>query len=151
MTNFRKIFDFGLLKKTFFILGIILIFFVGFVFFDNRLLIFEANIIWPQKSFDEVIFKNGNADARASMVADLIAKKKYIGSECKNIPEFLGEPNGGYYHQDTNYTYLLTAKPSANWVLTFLCGDEGRVEAVFIRKSCCSISHQVLLFCLGLI
>lgn len=83
------------------------------------------------------------------MAANLIEEKKLIGAECEKIPELLGQPTGDYYHQDGNRTYRLTERESANWILTFIC-DNGKVENVFIRKSCCSISQNILLSLLDL-
>ncbi len=78
------------------------------------------------------------------MAADLIEKMTLIGADCKGIPETLGEPNGDYYHTESNYTYRLTDKDTANWILTFVCNDHGKIAHVFIRKSCCSVSQDIL-------
>ncbi|PWU13014.1 MAG: hypothetical protein C5B49_15345 [Bdellovibrio sp.] len=119
------------------------ILFGTFYWFNNRLTALEAKIIWHQKKFDEPSFKSAGPQERASMAANLIEEKKFIDTECEKIPELLGQPTGDYYHQHSNYTYRLTERESANWILTFICVN-GKIESVFIRKSCCSISQRVL-------
>ena len=147
------------LLANFFTLGVkVIVVFVAlslsfFIFYwcNNRLFLFEARMIWPENNFSEQSFKGESSTGRASMAADLIEKQAYIGMECKKIPELLGDSTGDYYYQDSNYTYRLTDNESANWILTFVCDENGTIAKVFIRKSCCSISKRILLFGLDLI
>lgn len=118
--------------------------FTIFYQYDNRLFSFEANLYWPQSNFNAEVFRTGTTQDRSSMVVDLIDSKIFIGTRCGLIPESLGETTGDYYNNDSNSTYKLTDKQSANWILTFVCGDSGTVEKIFIRKSCCSVSQNIL-------
>lgn len=123
--------------------------FLGYYQYNNRLFLFEAEFLWGSKKFNETEFHNGSSAVRASMAADLIRSKKFIGERCTTIPEILGEETGDYYHSDSNSTYKLSEKQSANWILTFTCGESGKVEKVFIRKSCCSISQKLIFWVIG--
>ena len=118
--------------------------FFGYYQYNNRLFLLEAEVLWGSKKFNETEFHNGSSATRASMATDLIRSKKFIGERCDSIPEILGEETGDYYHSDSNSTYKLSENQSANWILTFICGESGSVEKVFIRKSCCSISQKLL-------
>ena len=118
--------------------------FLAYYCYNNRLFLVEAEFLWDSKKFNETDFRNGTSNTRASMVTDLIRSKKFIGVKCESITESLGEETGDYYQSDSNSTYKLTENPSANWILTFICGDSGKVEKVFIRKSCCSASQKLL-------
>jgi hypothetical protein len=136
-------------KKFRFFIPILVIVAVPLVFlayyqYNNRLFLFEAEILWGSKQFNETEFKNGSPETRASMTADLIRSKKFIGERCDYVPEILGERTGDYYHSDGNFTYKLSERQSANWILTFICGDSSSIEKVFIRKSCCSTSQKLL-------
>ncbi len=106
----------------------------------------EAEISWGTKKLNESAFYSGSASIRASMTANLIRSEKFIGKSCVTISEILGEKTGDYYVSDGNVTYALTEKKSANWILTFICGESGRVERVIIRKSCCSASQSLVRF-----
>ncbi len=127
------------------------ILFLVFYWYNNRLFLFEAKMIWPQKNFNADIFRVGAAKDRASMAVNLIESKKLIGTPITQIPTILGEPNGDYYHQDGNHTYELTEKGNADWILTVVATDDGNVGEIFVRKSCCSISHDILYFVLSAI
>ncbi|MGE0633516.1 MAG: hypothetical protein AB7O96_13975 [Pseudobdellovibrionaceae bacterium] len=118
--------------------------FLAFYQYNNRLFLFEAEILWGSKQFNEIEFHGGSPATRASMTADLIRSKKFIGERCDSIPEVLGEETGDYYHSDSNSTYKLSEKQSANWILTFICGESGNIEKIIIRKSCCSTSQMLL-------
>lgn len=126
---------------------IIVVFLASFLLFyqfDNRLFLFEARLVWPSASFNAQSFRSGTNSDRASMVADIIESKRFIGRKCNSVREELGEATGDYYVSDSNITYRLTNKGSADWILTFLCAKNGTVERVFIRKSCCSVSQEIL-------
>lgn len=118
--------------------------FVIFFQYNNRLFVTEARLIWPTAKFDENAFRSGTSSVRASMAVDIIENKLFIGASCHSIPESLGEETGDYYNSDSNSTYSLTNKPTANWILTFVCDDNGVIEKVFIRKGCCSVSKKIL-------
>lgn len=118
--------------------------FLAFYQYNNRLFLFEAEILWDSKQFNELEFHSGSPATRASMTADLIRSKKFIGAKCDSIPEVLGEETGDYYHSDSNSTFKLSEKQSANWILTFICGESGSIEKIIIRKSCCSTSQMLL-------
>lgn len=118
--------------------------FIGFYFYNNRLFLIEAKLLWPQRAFDSASFKTGNVDDRASMVMDLIESQLFVGEPMTLVLESLGIPTGDYYHQDINYTYRLTNKGHADWILTFVSDNNGLVIRVFIRKSCCSVSTKVV-------
>lgn len=123
--------------------------FGGFYWFNNTLFLWEAKILWPKESFSEVKFKTGSTD-RARMVVDLIQSKKLVGIESNKIPLLLGEETGDYYHSDSVSTYRLTDQGKADWILTFVPGDDGKIEHIFIRKSCCSVSKRILYLSLEL-
>lgn len=118
--------------------------FLAYHQYNNRLFLLEAEILWGSKQLNEIEFHNGSPATRASMAADLIRSKKFIGERCDSIPEILGEETGNYYHSDSNSTYKLSEKQSANWILTFICGESGSIEKVIIRTSCCSTSQKLL-------
>ena len=122
----------------------LLFLFGAFYFYNNRLFLIEAKIIWPQKKFDREVFRAGTTRDRASMAVDLVESKTFIGLPISNVRDILGDPTGDYYHQDTNYTYRLTDKGRSDWILTFVSDDEGKVRRVFIRKDCCSMSQEIL-------
>lgn len=135
-------------KKSTIIAALAVIFvpamFLALYQYNNRLFLFEAEILWGSKQFNEIEFHNGSPETRASMTTDLIRSKKIIGERCASIPEVLGEETGDYYHSDSNSTYKLSEKQSANWILTFICGNSGSIEKIIIRKSCCSTSQMLL-------
>ena len=107
---------------------------------------FEAEALWGREHFNEIDFKNGSPATRATMTVDLIRSRKFVGERCESIPEILGEETGDYYHSDGNSTYKLSERKSANWILTFICGESGRIESVIVRRSCCSVSQRILLW-----
>lgn len=117
-----------------------------FYFYNNRLFLFEARLLWSQQKFEQEKFRFGSIETRASMSVNLIESEALIGTPINLIPEYLGAPTGDYYHQDTNYTYQLTDKGNADWVLTFVSNSEGKVSKIFIRKSCCSVSKKIFDF-----
>lgn len=125
--------------------------FVAFYFYNNRLFLFEAKILWNSTQLDESKFRTGTIQIRSSMVADIIESKKYIGESCSSIPLELGASTGDYYISDVNTTYKLTEKTSANWILTFICGEDQKITNVFVRKSCCSTSQKILFWILEII
>jgi hypothetical protein len=125
---------------------LLVIFFLIFYWYNNRLFRIEAKLILGNTEFDQELFKNGTAAQRASMAADLIKNGKYVGVRCDEITNQLGERTGDYYNSDVHQTYKLTEKDSANWILTFECGTDRTVNRVFIRKSCCSVTHEILYF-----
>jgi hypothetical protein len=127
---------------------IIPVFSLLFYYYNNRLFSIEAKILWNQTPFAEEDFRSGSSSIRASMVVDLIKSNKYIGESCSSITNKLGEKTGDYYHSDSNSTYRLTEKTSANWILTFVCGQSGNVDRVIIRKSCCTASQKFLFWSL---
>ncbi len=118
--------------------------FVVFYLYNNRLFLLEAEILWGSSPFESVAFRSGSAESRAGMAVDLIESRKFIGEECSTLPNFLGPETGDYFHSDSNLTYKLTEKESANWILTFICGQSGKIERIIIRKSCCSLSQKIL-------
>lgn len=138
MSSFR-----GFMKFLFgtVILGV---FFICFYWYNNRLFLWEASLLWKQGAFSELKFKGGSPEDRARMVVDLIKSKKFIGVDLNRLTELLGNKNGDYYNYDTNITYKLTDKNSADWILTFIPDGSGKIERVFIRKSCCSVSNRIL-------
>lgn len=116
-----------------------------FYWYNNRLFLWEASFIWQKEAFSETKFKNGSTDDRARMVVDLIRRKIFIGVDSDQIQARLGKETGDYYHSDSNSTYRLTDRGNADWILTFVSGDDGKIQKVFIRKSCCSISKKIVL------
>jgi hypothetical protein len=133
----------GIMKVSFglFVFGAL---FTSFYWYNNRLFLWEANLLWRQEAFSELKFKGGTPEDRARMVVDLIKSKKFIGEDLNKLTDQLGSKNGDYYNYDTNITYRLTEKNNADWILTFIPGDNGKIERVFIRKSCCSVSKRIL-------
>ncbi len=122
----------------------LIIIFGIFYWYNNRLLLWEASLIWTQEPFLESKFKTGSTEDRANMSVDLIKSKKLIGVESNKIHDLLGKETGDYYYSDSNITYRLTQKGNADWVLTIISGDDGKISRIFIRKSCCSISRRIL-------
>ena len=49
-----------------------------------------------------------------------------------------GVLTGDYYATDSNFTYRLTNRGSADWILTLVPGNNGKIEKVFIRRG---LSH----------
>src|SRR5690606_664228 len=87
-----------------------------FYWYNNTLFLWEAKIIWAQEPFSELKFKNSSSEDRARMVVDLIKYKKLLGMDSNKVPTFLGEETG----------------------------DDGKINRVYIRKSCCSISKKLV-------
>ncbi len=135
---------FKILFKSVFVAISLLLIFIAFYLYNNELYLFEAKFIWPSSKFTVEHFKQGSTLERASMAADLISSKNFIGLRCESIPIALGPRTGDYYVSDSNHTYKLTEKSSANWILTFVCSDKGIVEQVIIRKSCCSMTRKLI-------
>jgi hypothetical protein len=113
-----------------------------FYYYNNRLFLWEARILWSQIPFDAVKFKNGSTQARAQMVVSLINSEYLVQLDGDKVSQILGEESGDYYHYDSNTTYRLTEYGSADWILTITTDSLGKVNRVFIRKSCCSISRK---------
>lgn len=134
--------------KSILIMLTINLIFIGLYYYNNRLFLWEANLIWPHSAFVESDFKLGTTDVRAKMAAELIRSNQYLGIESDKIPRLLGNQTGDYYHNELNTTYLLTDKGNADWVLTFVSGDNGKIEQIFIRKNCCSITKKIYDFVL---
>lgn len=142
MKQLKTIFKVALITVT---LASCLVFtFAVFYQLNNKLFLFEISYLWPQKPFHQDAFLNGTSADRASMTSDLIKSKKLLETDCASIPKLLGTETGDYYVSDANTTYRLTDKDSESWILTFVCGDDGKVARVFVRKSCCSISQKML-------
>lgn len=122
---------------------------ISFYFCDNRLFAWEAKILWQQDPFDELRFKNGSREERAKMSASLIESQHLIGMDTNEVTQILGEETGDYYHSDSNLTYRLTKKGNADWILTLTSNEDGKINQIFIRKSCCSISRKAVDFILS--
>ncbi len=140
--SFSKIFLNVAVKAAVATLGLTLMF-CAFYWYNNTLFLWEAKFMWPQGSFSEIKFKSGTTGDRARMVVDLIQSKKIIGIDANKIPTILGKQTGDYYHSDSISTYRLTDEGRADWILTLVPGDDGKIEQIFIRKSCCSISKKM--------
>lgn len=139
MKNFFKIFNF---------IFAILILSAGFYYYNNRLFVWEANFLWPQKPFDALSFKNGSMEERAQMVVSLIDSRYLLGMNANEATQALGEETGDYYNSDSNLTYRLTNKGNSDWILTSIVDEDGKICQVFIRKSCCSVSRRAVDFLL---
>ena len=111
----------------------VLIFLFLFFQYNNRLFVIEAKLIWPQKKLDTKLFQTRRYEFRQMMVVDLI-EWVFIGKPLTFLREKLGAPDGDYYYNDSNYTYALTNKGNADWILTFISNDTGVVERIIIRK-----------------
>lgn len=122
----------------------IIVTFALFYWFNNNLSIWEARFLWPQKPFSSESFKSGTEQDRAQMAVDLISSQALLKIDYHKVPDLLGEETGDYYVTDSNYTYRLTNRGGADWILTIVPGNNGKIEKVFIRKSCCSVSKQAL-------
>ncbi len=132
------------------ILGLIVLSFGfgAFYWYNNRLFLWEAKLLWSQQPFSEEKFKYGSTEERAGMVVDLIQSRRLLGADPMQLPILLGEETGDYYHSDSNSTYRLTDKGGADWMLTFVSDGEGKIVRIFIRKSCCSVSRRMFDFIL---
>lgn len=115
-----------------------------FYWFNNNLSSWEARILWPQKPFSSEAFKSGSEEDRAHMVVDLISSQVLLQINYDKVTDLLGDETGDYYVTDSNFTYRLTNRGNADWILTLVPGNNGKIEKVFIRKSCCSVSHKIL-------
>ncbi len=122
-----------------------------FYYYNNRLFLWEAQILWSQRPFDAVKFKNGSTQERAQMVVSLINSKYLVELDGDKVSQILGEENGDYYHYDSNATYRLTEHGNADWILTITTDGQGRVNRLFIRKSCCSVSRKAFNFLLQVV
>ena len=119
---------------------------VTFYWWENRLFLWEARILWSQEPFSDGRFRSGSTEDRARMVVDLVQSGRLIGVDSNQIRPLLGEETGDYFHSSSNYTYKLTDRENANWILTIVSGYEGKIVSVFIRKSCCSVSQRMIDF-----
>jgi hypothetical protein len=137
-------FCFRALLRTVMGLFAIFVLFSSFYWYNNNLSFWEARLLWHQKPFSSESFKSGSEQDRAQMVVDLISSQVLLKIDYHNIPDILGEETGDYYVTDSNFTYRLTNRGSEDWILTLVPGDSGKIEKVFIRKSCCSLSKQIL-------
>lgn len=131
--------------RTLFGLAILVLFFCIFYWYNNRLFWWEASLLWPQKKFSEAEFRLSSPVERSQMVVDIIRNNRLLGMPTGDIDRRLGENTGDYYYSESNFTYRLTEKGETDWILTLVSGESGKVEHVFIRKSCCSISRRILL------
>jgi hypothetical protein len=122
----------------------LLVMFSFFYWYNNNLSVWEARLLWPQKPFSSESFKSGSEQDRAQMVVDLISSKILLTIDYHRVSDLLGDETGDYYVTDSNFTYRLTNRGSADWILTLIPGDSGKIEMAFIRKSCCSVSKKVL-------
>lgn len=100
--------------------------------------------MWKQVPFSAEAFKNGTADIRSQMVVDIIRNEKLMGLSTNQVLNLLGENTGDYYYSESNLTYRLTEKRTADWILTLIPDEDGKIIHAFIRKSCCSISQKAL-------
>ncbi len=132
--------------KLLLIAPILMVLFFLFYQYNNRLFVFEAKLIWPQSKFNSELFQTAQYESRRAMVADILDSDLFLGKPITTVKEQLGAPDGDYYYGDSNYTYALTKKGNADWILTFISNDMGIVERIVIRKSCCSTSRRVLDF-----
>jgi hypothetical protein len=115
-----------------------------FYWYNNNLGLWEARFLWPQKPFSSESFKAASEQDRAQMVVDLISSQVLLGIDYHKVTDLLGEETGDYYVTDSNFTYRLTNRGSADWILTLVPGNDGKIEKAFIRKSCCSVSKHAL-------
>src|SRR5687768_16135851 len=81
--------------------------FTAYYWYNNRLFLWEARILWNQQTFTDAEFKSGTMEKRAKMVVDLIKSKRFIGVDPNQISHLLGEETGDYYHNDSILTYKL--------------------------------------------
>ena len=130
--------------KCLLVLIALVVMFSFFYWFNNNLSLWEARLIWAQKPFSSESFKSGTERERAQMVVDLISSQVLLKIDYHKVPDLLGEETGDYYVTDSNFTYRLTNRENADWILTIVPGNNGKVEKIFIRKSCCSVSKQAL-------
>lgn len=128
------------------VLGVftLVLFFGAFYWYNNRLFLWEASLLWPQEEFSESKFKVAPPEERLKMVVDLVRNQKILGMDSAKITDLLGPETGDYYHTDSNFTYRLSNKGDADWMLTLVSGENKKIERVFIRKSCCSTSQKIL-------
>ena len=120
--------------------------FALFYYCDNRLFLWQARWLWPQRPFVAEEFQKGTPAERATMVVDIIKSKRFLGQPMDFVTRQLGPETGDYYYNDGHQTYKLTDRDrkNTNWILTVLSDNSRNAEKVFIRKSCCSISKKML-------
>lgn len=133
-----------ILIKTALTMSAIIVSFALFYWYNNNLSIWEARILWPQIPFSSEAFKSGSEQERAQMVVDLMTSQTLLNTRHQEIAQLLGNETGDYYVNDSTFTYRLTNRESANWILTLVPDDTGKIKKVFIRKSCCSVSRNIL-------
>ncbi len=107
---------------------------LAWCYFDNRLPLWHASLLWKQKPFNSAEFKKGNTKMHSEMVVDIVKSKMFLGKTREAIREQLGSPTGAYYVTEANHTYKLSDKKRA-WTLTLYVGDAGVVEHVYIRRN----------------
>ena len=107
---------------------------LAWCYFDNRLSLWQAGLLWKQRPFNSEEFKKGTLNTQAEMVVDIIRSGRFLGKTREVIREQLGPPTGAYYVTEANHTYKLSDKRRA-WTLTLYVGDAGVVEHVYIRRN----------------
>jgi hypothetical protein len=116
----------------------------AFYVYENRLFSIEAKIYFGSEKFEADRFKAGTPQDRSKMTADILKENYYFNVDCIRVREELGSPNGDYHISDSNLTYRLTDYGAADWILTFTCGSNKKIDSVYVRKSCCSFSQKSL-------
>ena len=84
------------------------------------------------RKFNAKLFRAGSLSLKASMVADIIKSKYYIGKSRSQVQSDLGEPSG-YYISETFLAYIVHIKKNDSqevWQLLFIPDRSGRITDV---------------------
>lgn len=91
---------------------------------------------WGNQAFSQQKFLKGSSTDRASMAADLIKRKIYVGKKRKDVWKDLGSSTGYFWNDNIIPAYILNEKVDADghhWQLIFLPGANETVSEVKIN------------------
>ena len=90
--------------------------------------------------FDAAKFKDGDMTVRASMTADLIKSKTFVGKPVADVEKELGHPDGHYQTKES--AYVVGSEGKDLWQLVFLPDVSGKtVGDVKVHKRFCFVSQ----------
>ncbi len=96
---------------------------------------------WGDIPFSPQVFKNAGEKKRASMVADLVRSKQFVGKRFSEIRQELGEWDG-YFQTDSIPAYSIESANTGSkeaWLVVFLPDASGKkVGEIKILKECCN-------------
>lgn len=99
----------------------------------------QAEKRWGGISFRPDVFKSGSVQTRASMAADIVKRKSFLGVSVEEVEKALGK-HDAYFKNDFIPAYALNEgwkTGEDTWQLVFLPDRELKIVDVFINKNCC--------------